>query len=48
MSDFAGARVLSLESHKAEAMEQFIPRHGGNPFVAPAVKEAPFEQHDEV
>src|SRR3954463_2989864 len=48
MSDFAGARVLSLESRKAEAMEQLIRRHGGDPFVAPSVKEAPFDRHDEV
>ena len=25
-----------------------IRRHGGNPFVAPSVKEFPFEQHMEV
>src|SRR3954453_19530257 len=48
MSDFAGARVLSLESRKSDVMEQLIRRHGGVPFVAPSVKEAPFEQHDEV
>src|SRR5439155_11963170 len=46
--DFAGLRVLSLESRRAELMEQIIRRHGGDPFVAPSVKEIPFEQHDEV
>ncbi len=29
-------------------MEQLIRRHDGDPFVAPSVKETPFEQHDEV
>jgi uroporphyrinogen-III synthase len=48
MADFAGLRVLSLESRRADQMEQMIRRHGGEPFVAPSVKEIPFEQHDEV
>jgi uroporphyrinogen-III synthase len=47
-ADFAGARVLSLESRRADVMEQTIQRHGGRPFVAPSVKEIPFVQHDEV
>jgi uroporphyrinogen-III synthase len=46
--DFAGLRVLSLESRRADLMEQLIRRHGGDPFVVPSVKEVPFEQHDEV
>jgi uroporphyrinogen-III synthase len=46
--DFGGLRVLSLESRRAELMEQLIRRHGGDPFVAPSVKEVAFEQHDEV
>ena len=46
--DFGGLRVLSLESRRADLMEQLIRRHGGQPFVAPSVKETPFEQHDEV
>ena len=48
IADFGGLRVLSLESRRAELMEQLIRRHGGKPFVAPSVKEIPFEQHDEV
>lgn len=48
VADFGGLRVLSLESRRAEQMEQLIRRHGGQPFVAPSVKEIPFEQHDEV
>ena len=47
MSDFGGLRVLSLESRRAEVMEQLIRRHGGHPFVAPSVKEMPVERHDE-
>lgn len=47
-ADFAGARVLSLESRRADLMEQMIVKHGGRPFVAPSVKEIPFTQHDEV
>jgi uroporphyrinogen-III synthase len=45
---FGGLRVLSLESRRADVMEQLIRRHDGFPFVAPSVKEIPFEQHDEV
>ncbi len=46
--DFGGARVLTLESRRADLLEQLIRRHGGDPFVAPSVKEVPFEQHDEI
>jgi uroporphyrinogen-III synthase len=47
-ADFGGLRVLSLESRRSGLMEQLIRRHGGDPFVAPSVKESPIEQHDEV
>jgi uroporphyrinogen-III synthase len=46
--DFDGLRVLSLESRRAEVMEQMIRRHGGEPFVAPSVQEIPFDQNEEV
>jgi uroporphyrinogen-III synthase len=46
--DFRGLRVISLESRRADLMAQLILRHGGVPFVAPSVKEVPFQQHDEV
>src|SRR5437867_5462522 len=46
--DFSGLRVLSLESRKAELMEQLILRCGGKPFVAPSVQEIPFSRNDEV
>jgi uroporphyrinogen-III synthase len=39
--------VLSLESRRADLMEELVRRHGGVPFVAPSVKEIPFEQHEE-
>jgi uroporphyrinogen-III synthase len=45
---FGGLRVLSLESRRAESMEQLIRHHAGDPFVAPSVREIPFEQHDDV
>ncbi len=45
---FGGLRVLSLESRRAESMEQLIRHHGGKPFVAPSVREIPFEQHEDV
>ena len=44
-ADFAGLRVLSLESRRAGTMEQAIRYHGGIPFVAPSVKEIPLEEH---
>jgi len=47
-ASFAGLRVLSLESRRADAMEQLIRRHEGRPFVAPSVREIPFDQHEEV
>jgi uroporphyrinogen-III synthase len=45
IADFAGLRVLSLESRRADSMEQAILHHGGRPFVAPSVKEIPLKQH---
>ena len=46
--DFSGLKVLSLESRKAELMEQLIVRCGGKPFVAPSVQEIPFAKNEEV
>jgi uroporphyrinogen-III synthase len=45
---FRGMRVLSLESRRADQMEQMIRHHGGEPFVAPSVKEIPFQDHHKV
>ena len=46
-ANFGGLRVLSLESRRAEPMAESIRRHGGMPFVAPSVKEIPFDRHEE-
>ncbi len=45
---FAGLRVLSLESRRAKEMEALIVRHGGEPFVAPSVKERAIEINEEI
>lgn len=44
---FGGARVLSLESRRAEEMATLIRKQGGNPFVAPSMREVELEQHEE-
>ena len=46
--DFSGLRVLSLESRRADQMEQLILRCGGSPFVAPSVQEIPLSRNEEV
>jgi uroporphyrinogen-III synthase len=38
---FDGLRVLSLESRRAAEMEKLIRGQGGDPFVAPSVREVP-------
>lgn len=45
---FDGLRVLSLESRRAEEIATLIRKQGGEPFVAPSMREVPLEQHDEV
>jgi uroporphyrinogen-III synthase len=43
---FGGLRVLSLESRRSAEIETLIRRQGGDPFVAPSVKEKALdEQH---
>ena len=44
---FAGKRVLALESRRAAEMAELIRKQGGEPFVAPALREAPIEQNRE-
>jgi len=44
---FAGARVLALESRRAAEMAELIRRQGGEPFVAPSMREAPLEDNAE-
>jgi chromatin segregation and condensation protein Rec8/ScpA/Scc1 (kleisin family)/uroporphyrinogen-III synthase len=44
---FNGLRVLSLESRRAEEMATLIRKQGGEPFVAPSMREVQLEQHEE-
>ena len=45
---FEGLRVLALESRRAVEMAELIRRQGGDPFVAPSVREAPLEESAEL
>jgi uroporphyrinogen-III synthase len=40
---FAGLRVLSLESRRAEEMAKLISNNGGQPVLAPSIREVPLE-----
>ncbi len=42
---FDGLRVLSLESRRAREIEHLIRAKGGEPFVAPSMREAPLENN---
>ncbi|HUS07223.1 MAG TPA: uroporphyrinogen-III synthase [Bryobacteraceae bacterium] len=42
---FAGRRVLSLESRRAVETAELIRRNGGDPFVAPSMREVPIEHN---
>ena len=44
---FAGLRVLSLESRRASEMAKLIANHGGEPVVAPSMREVPLESNTE-
>ncbi len=43
---FAGLRVLSLESRRAEAMARLIENHGGVPLLTPSMREVPLDRND--
>jgi uroporphyrinogen-III synthase len=43
---FAGRRVLCLESRRAVEMEELIRKQGGEPFVAPSMREVPIEENE--
>lgn len=45
---FDGRRVLSLESRRANEMATLIRKQGGEPVVAPSMRELPLESNDEV
>ncbi len=42
---FDGLRVLSLESRRSREMEKLIRAQGGDPFVAPSMREIPLENN---
>jgi len=44
---FAGLRVISFESRRATEIAELIRRQGGDPFVAPSMREAPIENNPE-
>jgi uroporphyrinogen-III synthase len=44
---FAGRRVLCLESRRAVEMEELIRKQGGEPFVAPSMREVPIEENED-
>jgi uroporphyrinogen-III synthase len=44
---FDGLRVVSFESRRATEMGELIRRQGGDPFLAPSMREAPIENNPE-
>ena len=44
---FDGLRVLSLESRRSAEIETLIRKQGGEPFVAPSMRETPLEENAE-
>ncbi len=44
---FDGLRVLSLESRRDAEMATLIRKQGGEPFVAPSMREVPLDEHSE-
>jgi uroporphyrinogen-III synthase len=47
MKDFAGLRVLALESRRGPEMAKLIASHGGEATVAPSMREIPLETNTE-
>src|SRR5437660_9968493 len=47
MSGFAGLRVLALESRRAAEIAKLIATYGGQPIVAPSMREGPLESNTE-
>src|SRR5215472_8252082 len=47
MSGFAGLRVLALESRRAAELGKLISSYGGEPVVAPAMREVPLSSNTE-
>lgn len=46
-SDFSGLTVVAFESRLAEEMARLISRYGGQPLVAPSMREIPLEDNRE-
>ena len=44
---FAGKRVLSFESRRAAETAELIRRQGGEPFVAPSMREVPLDRNED-
>jgi uroporphyrinogen-III synthase len=44
---YDGLRVLSLESRRGSEMATLIRKQGGEPFVAPSMREVPLKEHEE-
>lgn len=44
---FAGMKVLSLESRRSAEMAELIRKQGGEPVLAPSMREAPLERNEE-
>ena len=47
MNSFAGLRVLALESRRATELAKLVGTYGGEPVVAPAMREVPLESNRE-
>jgi uroporphyrinogen-III synthase len=47
MSGFEGMRVLALESRRAAELSKLISTYGGEPVVAPSMREVPLESNTE-
>lgn len=47
MNDFAGLRVLAFESRRAAELAKLISNYGGQPVVAPAMREVPLDTNTE-
>ncbi|HEX8882210.1 MAG TPA: uroporphyrinogen-III synthase [Candidatus Acidoferrum sp.] len=47
MSGFTGLRVLALESRRAAELAKLISTYGGDPVVAPAMREVPLDSNTE-
>ena len=45
--NFSGLRVLSLESRRGTEMAKLIENHGGEPMVAPSMREVPLQNNTE-